>query len=769
MKITVNNLDISDRLLEYTLNMEMNEDSLLLGNTICTQVTMKLDNQDGNMNALLDQPFLIYNDNISLTGTFYVYEKPEKYTGELELTLYDAVYRFEQRYDTQLTYPVTINDQLNEMASMTGLTIDKTNLRTATLQKSVDWYDNTVSMRNYLGWIAELDGCNVFASSNGHIIFRPLASGQYDSVDLESYSKGDLVHFSRVCFDNGILKLEEGSDTGNTLYLSSNNGYIDSDTSLAHIYDMYQNLSFYAIEDVRMMNINGWFLTDLINYNDAFLFMPLSVSESYTGGSYAIATVSGVVNTANNEAVINKIDDAVRIKRLQTMIDQNEQTLSILNEDLTDGLGKISAFELALDGITESVSQTEEKVDEVSQKPDIRISSNYGVQQVFSPSTGAYIPDWSTQALVLTPEIRVLGLIQPLDPTKITWTKKNGELGANEQVTNGLLKINANILEENKTLTYEVVYTYGEEKTATAEVSLSMVSDGTEGPKGDPGENVKSVKLTADCSVFTDTISKDVSSDDNSVVYEHSLTPETVHLTAITSDCMFDVFQYSTDGVVWNSVINGQHGFTVSDHVLSIANTSDLLASGMLVIKALTSAENVIDTLTVTKQTNATNLISEIGEIRSVTEVKSTDISKRVDEIESKVKNEVVVKTDIDDIESKIITSIESSTRQTAEDIRTEFTSQIETVQKDISTIQSVTNYIRKSADGIEVGASNTDTSTLTASDGFHIKYKGQDAAIFKMDQLEVANAVHEKSVKVGKVITQATADGEIIDIWVGD
>ena len=365
MQILVNGLNIADRLLEYKLNAQMNSDSLIIGNAVSKQLIIKLSNNDGFMQSLLEFPFILLPDEVHQTGVFRVYESPEKYTQELSLTLYDNMHLFDQRYDTKLNYPTTIAQQLTEMSQLTGIMVDVTGLSVGTLNKEVNWYDNTVSMRNYLGWIAELDGCNAFAASDGSIVFRDLATACYNTIDVESYEKEDHVIFNRVCFDDGILKLEIGSNDGNTLYLSSNNGYVDSSTSLQPIYDKYKGLSFYSATGVKMANINGWELGDLINYNDEFTFMLLGCEEVYGGGTYSIATVTSKLDTKNAEMVINRIDPSLKIRRLQVIVDKNKQTLELLAEDVNENTENIGSLKLTTESIAQNVSDLEKKIENI--------------------------------------------------------------------------------------------------------------------------------------------------------------------------------------------------------------------------------------------------------------------------------------------------------------------------------------------------------------------------------------------------------------------
>lgn len=366
MIIVVNDIDISSHLLELKLYNEMNSDSLILGNAVCKKIEIKLDNQKNELNDLFDYPFHIYYKDNKLLGIFKVYNKPEKYTGELSVTLYDNMYLFSDTYNSQFNYDneITIADQLEEMSNMTGISIDVSNIHEEILLKCINWYDNTISMRNYIGWIAELNGSNAFVNENGTVVFRDLATVSYDTVDIESYEKGEKVYFSRICFDDGILKLEKGDKSGNTLYISSNNAYVDSQTSLDIIYNKYQGLSFYSVKAVKMANIENMYLTDLINYNDEFVFMPLSLQEVYGGGTYSIDTISGEINAINAEITINKIDTSTKIRRIQTIVDKNDASLKIISENINDHDEAITKLEIT----TEGFKQTAEKVEELETK-----------------------------------------------------------------------------------------------------------------------------------------------------------------------------------------------------------------------------------------------------------------------------------------------------------------------------------------------------------------------------------------------------------------
>ncbi len=190
MLIKYGNIDVTARLLDYKSSVSFAE-GYLIGNAPVIQIDLKFDNYDGILDNLdineywevqetntsakryfkvYDQPerytktlsLKLYDDNhlldISAKRYFKVYDQPERYTKTLSLKLYDDNHLLDIPYDTKLEYPVTIKDQLDEIESLTGLIISRSNIPSNILSKDVAWYDNTIVIRNYLGWIAELFG-----------------------------------------------------------------------------------------------------------------------------------------------------------------------------------------------------------------------------------------------------------------------------------------------------------------------------------------------------------------------------------------------------------------------------------------------------------------------------------------------------------------------------------------------------------------------------------------------------------------------------------
>jgi len=334
-KIIVNGIDISSLVFSFQSYEEMDKEHLI-GNAVSTQIKLTLFNKDNQLKNIIDYPFIIGNKS------YIVYEKPEKYTNIMSVTLYDYMLITNQRYLSELTYPTTITEQLDEMAILCGVNIDKSTLSSDALNKEVNWYDNTMLIRNYLAFIAQIDGKNAFIK-NDVIVFRALAQVDHITQYCSNYELNEQLLFTRIAFDDGLNLIEKGNDEGKTLYLSSNNSYVTQD-DVNRIYEMYYGLSFYSFKIFKCFGIDELSVTDTITYND-FTILPLSIKRIVNGGlAKDSLELAGDISIKNADSVIVKDDPNIKIKRIQTTINQNEAYLNIVAQTVdnqSDAIGEL--------------------------------------------------------------------------------------------------------------------------------------------------------------------------------------------------------------------------------------------------------------------------------------------------------------------------------------------------------------------------------------------------------------------------------------------
>ena len=357
MKILYGSNDATKYILSYKKRGDFQE-GYLLGQTPSYEIELQVKNKDGFFGDLSKQFTIFEGEN--QTGIFTVYEKPQRYTKTINLILYDNMLKLNPCYMSELDYDsnVTVKDQLNEIASLTGLSIIYSNLPSHILNKTVGWYDNTLSMRNHVGWIAEIAGYNVEINSSGAVTFKEISMG----YDFETIRVGDLESeeswtVSRVCFDNGVALYEKGNSTNNTLYISENNPYCDDQSLIDYLYNKYNGLSLTGISKIRMRGIRDLRLGDVVKCNDTrFIVMSLTATE-YGGESYPIYELTGVLPTKNKEMVENRTDIQTKLRRIQVVHDQNKAELSIISKDVSENKTSIGNLVVSNNEIKTEVSK----------------------------------------------------------------------------------------------------------------------------------------------------------------------------------------------------------------------------------------------------------------------------------------------------------------------------------------------------------------------------------------------------------------------------
>lgn len=367
MFIKYGDLDVTHRLIEYKSSVAF-ADGYIIGNVPTMQLNLKFDNYDGILDDLDTDTYWEVQENENCEVRYFkVYDQPEKYTKTLSLKLYDNNYELDAPYTTQLSYPVTVKDQLDEIETLTGLSIIRTNIPAYILEKEVSWYDNTIVIRNYLGWIAELFGANVFASGKSSLEFVQVTKDVFAKTDtLTNYEKNELYCVSRIYYENGFNPLEKGDTAGNTIFLDSNNLYLTDEQNLIDkLYDQLNGLTFYSTKSISMISIDNLLPGCLVNYNDEFNFMVTDLSITYKGGEFSISEVDGNTPTKNEERVIKKITNSTRIRKLQISQDQEKLKLDIVAKEQEDLNTKMGELSLSNEEIKTKINEIESKIDDL--------------------------------------------------------------------------------------------------------------------------------------------------------------------------------------------------------------------------------------------------------------------------------------------------------------------------------------------------------------------------------------------------------------------
>lgn len=359
-KGTATPVEITDLVVSFNSSNSMQEDRLL-GNTPSMMLDLDLNNTDGVLSDCAGNTFLIdlkEADSTEIpTQEFIVQEAPEKYTKKLSLNLYDVMIKFNKPYKSSLTYEKdkypTISQQLDEMSNLAGVRIDKTGLSNTVLNKKAQWIDTTIIMRDYIGWIAELNGTNALINESNTLVFRNLFTADHDIEFTSDFEKTDLITISRVAYDDGVNLIASGNDTGKTIYIDANNSYCDSQTYTDAILAKYNGQSFYGMSSLKTFGKDTIKLGDTATY-DGNKCIVLSIKRKYVG-TQSVVELDGEVALKNVDSVVTKVSDKVRIKRLQVKVDQDANKLEIVAKNLEDAKGDVGNLQVETNKIKSQV------------------------------------------------------------------------------------------------------------------------------------------------------------------------------------------------------------------------------------------------------------------------------------------------------------------------------------------------------------------------------------------------------------------------------
>ena len=350
--VIVNDTDITKYVTSFEVYDEMDQDSII-GSTVSTQIKLKLNNKDGQLDKYLDYPFFIGDK------TYTVYEKPSKWTRTISLVLYDKMILTNIPYVTELPETTTIEAQLDEMAQLINISIDKSTLSSDILNRTVKWQDKTLLIRTYIGYIAQLDGKNAFIE-NDVIKFKSLAEKRLDIDFCSDYEINEVITFTRVYYDNGTVIYSRGNRNGNTIYLDSNNRYIN-ESDVERIFSQYDHLSFYSFKKFRCWKTQDIDLTDLITYN-GMTFMPIGIKRTVNGGEAKDSLeLSGDIQIKNAEDIKVSTNPNEEIKKM--VVDQIEATkaeFDRLNAEYINVSQQLVANRADINTLNASVASIEE-------------------------------------------------------------------------------------------------------------------------------------------------------------------------------------------------------------------------------------------------------------------------------------------------------------------------------------------------------------------------------------------------------------------------
>ena len=357
-----NTLIDSDHYLEIKNDYKMFDKQFYLGATPCNSFTLKVPNTYSVPNEVK-----IVMDTNTEFATLIVDSYEINDDDILVLKLVDKMVLFDKEYDASGIVPCTTMDILSDICTTFGVTLGTDSFINDDI--AVDYYDNTITAREYISFLAELNGGYARIGADGKLYLEQFNNTpiEFDIGECENFKVGEKRTIERVVFDNGLLKYETSNDTTlETLYLNSANVYINDQNTFDNIANEILGFEFYNFSTGNCQVDYTATCGKLIKFTDENNNEYVSISQyshEYNScwlGGYDL-NLDSVFQT---ETEIKGNDD--KIKSIKVILNRQENTLNIVVEDVGDNTDEISTMKLEQDRISSAVTQTAKAVEDTN-------------------------------------------------------------------------------------------------------------------------------------------------------------------------------------------------------------------------------------------------------------------------------------------------------------------------------------------------------------------------------------------------------------------
>lgn len=374
-----------DYILDFKVGQTLFEENLELGSTTSKYIEFKIykDKMPQNMKKVkvdygikINESLKVSEVNTSILGTlkgikvrsltgdtngyeiipigiFNVDEYKDNDDNTLTIKCIDNMSKFEFKYDgSTLTYPATLLEVLKAICSKAGVELGSVSFLNS--DKKIAVYDNTVSAREYISYIAESAGGFAFAGRDGKLYIRNIYQDEQE-VSLElfgSYKWGEEYQISKVSYEDGVRSFKFGNENRNNLWINQENMFIVDEDQIQKIYKQVNGLTANCFEgktiidpaldvgDKIVVNGKAVIYQGELNYQTRF-----------------IADIKSTISTKQKqETTVQKESQKVLNRRIQSNIDQIEGKITQLVQETTEHEEKLTKHEQTMDSITDKVS-----------------------------------------------------------------------------------------------------------------------------------------------------------------------------------------------------------------------------------------------------------------------------------------------------------------------------------------------------------------------------------------------------------------------------
>ena len=380
-----------------------------LGTFISQKLDIKFRNLDGlilnnNPTIELEIGLKVGNDYEYVPiGIYMIDELAENYQKTCEITCLDYAVKFKSNIDISQFFNennyIEAGDLFEAICGYYGVEVGT--YPEVNNDKQIFFYDDTLTGKDYISYLAELMGGNAKIERDGSCSIVPLKNYteiEIDALSSKSLEIGDTYVLSRVCYDNGRQKYQAGANVitvdelptedidensyyylttdlkyyryvddewqedttlKNTLYIRNENLFITDQLDISAIYEAVSDFTITNIKCENRMDfsLDCWDIVKYTTTNGNEYWTLYDNVINFNG--VAMGTVETKIPLKTTEETTNIIasSDSVKIRKIQTTVNEQELKIETVVEDIGDRSEKSTTVTQDLDGLQIEISR----------------------------------------------------------------------------------------------------------------------------------------------------------------------------------------------------------------------------------------------------------------------------------------------------------------------------------------------------------------------------------------------------------------------------
>ena len=290
-------------------------------------------------------------------GIYNVDDYTDNDDNTITIKALDNMIKFEFSYDGKELIDkkneATLLEVAQDICNKAGVELGSTSFLNS--DKKVSVYDNTVTAREYISYIAEGAGGFAYIDREGKLCFREFYQDETE-IPLGmfgEYKWGEEFKISKVSYEDGTRSFKPGDDTRNNLWINQENMYIVDEDQIQKIYEKIKGLVVNTFEGKTIID-------PAVDIGDKIVIDGKNViyqGEMSLEGRFIAQISSKIQIKQKEETTVKKESQKVVNRRVHSRIDQAEGKIEQLVEETSKNTQNIAKQEISINGIIQEVSK----------------------------------------------------------------------------------------------------------------------------------------------------------------------------------------------------------------------------------------------------------------------------------------------------------------------------------------------------------------------------------------------------------------------------